>query len=96
MPTPRILLLSRSAIESQHPDLLAFLGTVPVAMCIAQSEEDKNAAQTVCEVVGTFTTTTAIVADFAGCLCINDDGTVEALVLPEIAAPVEEPLIQLI
>lgn len=96
MPTPRILLLSRSAIESQHPDLLAFLTTVPVSMCIAQSEDDKNAAQKVCDVVGTFTTTTAIVADFAGCLTVNDDGSVEAIVLPELQPPASEPLIQLI
>lgn len=96
MPTPRILLLSRNAIESEHPDLQAFLSTVQVNMAIAQSDADAQAAHKITDQVGTFTQVTAIVGDFAGCLTVNDDGSVEALVLPEIPVPVEEPLIQLI
>jgi hypothetical protein len=95
MPVPRILLLSRKAIEEQNPSLLSFLATVQPVMAVAQSDADKEAAQTVCEVVGTFQNCTAIVADFAGCLVVNDDGSTDAIVLPELAEPVPEPLIKL-
>lgn len=94
--TPRILLLSRKAIESRHPELLAFLATVPVSMCVAQCEADKNASMKICDHIATFTGTTAIVADFVGCMCVNDDGSAEAIVLPEIQESVPEPLLQLI
>ena len=96
MPTPRILLLSRTAIESKHPELLAFLNTVPVSMAIAQSDADKDAAQQFCDTVATFTNVTAIVADFAGCMVVNDDGSCESIVLPELKEETAPPLIQLI
>ena len=96
MPTPRILLLSRSAVESKHPELQAFLSSVPVNMAIAQSDGDAEAAKTLTNQVATLTSVTAIVADFAGCLVVNDDGSVEAIVLPEIAPVEDTPLIQLI
>lgn len=97
MPSPRILLLSRKAIEEQNPSLLAFLSTVPPSMAIAQSDADHAAAMTVCEVVATFQHLTAVVADFAGCLVVNDDGSTDVIVLPELLPePAPEPLIKLV
>lgn len=96
MPSPRILLLSRKAITEQHPDLMAFLGTVPPTVAICQSEEDASAAKTICEVVGTFQNVTAIVGDFPGCLYLNDDGSVEPILTPEAVEPPSEPLIKLV
>ncbi len=96
MPSPRVLLLSRKAIKEQNPALLSFLATVPPTMAIAQSDADRDAAQTVCEVVGTLQHCTAIVADFAGCLVVNDDGSTDAILLPELPGePEPEPLIKL-
>lgn len=95
MPQPRILLLSRKAIDEQHPSLLAFLSTVPPSMAIAQTDADKDAAQRICETVATFQHCTAIVADFAGCMAVNDDGSTEPIVLPEIPVEIESPLVTL-
>src|SRR5207245_5494517 len=96
MPSPRTLLLSRKAIEEQHPALLAFLATVPATMAIAQSDEDRDAAMKVCELVGMFQQPTAIVADFAGCLVVNDDGSTDAIVLSKLPETEVEPLIKLV
>lgn len=97
MPHPRILLLSRKHIEEQHPDLMAFLQTVPPTMAVVQSDADRDAAQKVCDTVATMQYTTAIVADFAGCMLVNDDGSVEPLVLPELEPEQEpEPLIKIV
>lgn len=97
MPQPRILLVSRKAIEEQNPALLSFLATVQPSMAIAQSDADHAAAQTVCELVGTLQHCTAIVADFAGCMYVNDDGSTDVIVLPEIPQePEPEPLIKLV
>lgn len=95
MPSPRILLLSRKAITEQNPTLLSYLATIPPAMVIAQCDEDKTAADMVCETVGTFQSATAIVADFAGCMAVMDDGSVEPIVLPELLEAPPEPLIKL-
>jgi hypothetical protein len=90
------LLLSRKAIEEQNPTLLAYLATIPVSMAIAQCDADRDAAQQISENVGIFQATTAIVADFVGCMVVNDDGSVEPIVLPELLEPVEEPRIKLV
>jgi hypothetical protein len=96
MPSPRVLLLSRQHIEEQHPSLMAYLGTVPPAMAIAQSDADRDAALKICEMVGTFERPTAIVADFLGCMAVNDDGSVEPIVLPELPELHQEPLIKVV
>ena|SRR3974390_354882 len=97
MPTPRIMLLSRKAIEEQHPDLLAFLSIVTPVMAVVQCDADRDAAMKICDQVATFQGPTAIVADFAGCLVVNDDGSTDALVLPDLPPAVEEePLIKLV
>lgn len=96
MPNPRILLLSRKAIEEQHPALLSFLATVPPSMAIVQCDADKAAAQTVCETVATLQHCTAIVADFAGCMAVNDDGSTEPIVLPDVVEDEPEPLIKIV
>lgn len=97
MPTPRILLLSRKAITDRNPELLAYLSTVPPVMAVVQSDEDRDAAQQITEVVTTFQQPTAIVADFIGCLVVNDDGSVEPIALPEMSPEAEpEPLIKIV
>jgi hypothetical protein len=96
MATPRILLLSRKAIEEQLPQLQELLNVVPVSMAIAQSDADKDAALKLTPTVATFNQVTAIVADFPTCIAVNDDGSISPILLEEPQPEAQTPLIELV
>jgi hypothetical protein len=96
MATPRILLLSRKAIEDQLPQLQELLNVVPVSMAIAQSDADKDAALKLTQTVCTFNQVTAIVADFPACIAVNDDGSISPILLEEPQPEAQAPLIELV
>jgi hypothetical protein len=96
MATPLILFLSRKAIEEQLPQLQEFLNVVPVAMAIAQTDADKDAALKLTPVVATFNQITAIVADFPACVAVNDDGSISPILLEEPQPEAQAPLIELV
>jgi len=96
MPVPKILLISRSAINDKLPELEAYLSITPIKVAIAQCDDDNEAAKKLCDVVGRFENVTAIVGDFIGCMAVNDDGSVEPICLPEPPMLEEEPLIKVV
>jgi hypothetical protein len=96
MGTPRILLISRKAIQENKEALDAFLQAFPPVMAIAQTDIDKDEAQKITPVVGLFSQITAIVADFPACLAVNDDGSISPILLEEPQPEKQTPLIELV
>lgn len=79
MATPKILLLSRKTLEHNFEKLQSYLEGVGVQMAVAVSPEDAQAAKKLTDAVAQFQYTTAIVADFAADVVIDDEGKTEFL-----------------
>jgi len=84
---PKILLLSRGTLRERLPELQEYLGLVAVEMAVAHNPEDAEEAKKVSPVVAFFNKPVAIVADFPGDLVVNEDGSIEPILLTRTEAP---------
>jgi hypothetical protein len=94
MASPKILLIGRSFIDS--PELQAYLGIVPCQFAFAPDNDSAKAAQALGMTACGMNAVSAIVADFPNCIAINDDGSVEPILLEAPEPEKQTPLIELV